>query len=164
MVKGVVFGKFYPPHLGHKYLIDSALKQADILTVVVTVKKGQKIPGSLRAKWLAEMHPDVRVKLLHYTIADDDDEAWAAGTKGWIGYKPDVVFTSAEGWGDHYARLLGARHIVIDQGRKKFPVSGTMIRKNPQQYLEFLPQTVRGYFEEKIRKFGQEYKIEEKIL
>lgn len=165
MKKGVIFGKFYPLHAGHKYLIDTALSQVDLLTIVVTGKKGQKIPSRLRAKWLSYIYPTVKIKLIYHSIANDDDEKWASETTKWIGYKPDVVFTSEERWGDHYAALLGAKHVSVD--RKKFPVSGTMIRRNPVLFLKYLDPVVRKYFEAKIREAktrGAKYKIDERIL
>ena len=32
---GVVIGKFYPPHKGHEYLIETALQESDCVTVIV---------------------------------------------------------------------------------------------------------------------------------
>ena len=37
---GVVIGKFYPPHRGHKHLIDTAQAQADQVTVIVCDEDG----------------------------------------------------------------------------------------------------------------------------
>jgi len=34
---GFVFGKFYPPHLDHKHLIDSTRKQVDELIVMLAI-------------------------------------------------------------------------------------------------------------------------------
>ena len=34
-MRGVVIGKFYPPHKGHNYLIDTALKNSDEVDVLV---------------------------------------------------------------------------------------------------------------------------------
>ena len=52
---GVVIGKFYPPHRGHKYLIDAAAARVEQLTVVVCGKLEQLLPGELRAAWLREI-------------------------------------------------------------------------------------------------------------
>ena len=45
MTRGLVIGKFYPPHRGHKFLIDTALSQVDYLDVLVCVRAEQAIPG-----------------------------------------------------------------------------------------------------------------------
>jgi cytidyltransferase-like protein len=57
---GVVIGKFYPPHRGHKLLIDTASAASD-LTVIICEHPSQKISGALRQAWLQEIHPSVRV-------------------------------------------------------------------------------------------------------
>ncbi|MFN8514048.1 MAG: adenylyltransferase/cytidyltransferase family protein [Chloroflexia bacterium] len=53
---GVVIGKFYPPHRGHRYLIDTAAARVDHLTVIVCGKPEQLLSGELRAAWLREIH------------------------------------------------------------------------------------------------------------
>jgi HTH-type transcriptional repressor of NAD biosynthesis genes len=50
---GLVIGKFYPPHRGHKYLIDTAVAQCESVTVIVCWKKSQRISGVLRAQWIS---------------------------------------------------------------------------------------------------------------
>jgi HTH-type transcriptional regulator, transcriptional repressor of NAD biosynthesis genes len=64
MTLGLVIGKFYPPHRGHKHLIDSARRQCDRLIVMLLHHVSQKIPGELRKAWLEEIHPDCEIHLL----------------------------------------------------------------------------------------------------
>ena len=59
----LVVGKFYPPHLGHKYLIDAAKSKAEHLSVLVVDREEYKIPGELRASWIREIHPNVEVNI-----------------------------------------------------------------------------------------------------
>src|SRR5579872_188436 len=106
MTRGVVVGKFYPFHLGHQYVIDTALSRVDALTVIVTGKYGQIINPSIRASWIKKIYPKVKVKLVYHDIADNDDEMWAKKTIEWVGFKPDMVFTS-EHYGDHWAEQIG---------------------------------------------------------
>jgi cytidyltransferase-like protein len=61
MNRGLIVGKFYPPHKGHSFLIETALKQCDDLAIIVCVKKEETITGKLRAEWLQELHPQARV-------------------------------------------------------------------------------------------------------
>ena len=35
MKRGLVIGKFYPPHRGHKFLIETALNAVDHLDVLI---------------------------------------------------------------------------------------------------------------------------------
>ena len=114
--RGLVIGKFYPPHRGHKFLIDTASAQVDHLTVVVCGKDSQAIPARLRAAWLREIHPQVEVIEIVDTLGDDDSPGWAAHTREFLGYTPDVVFTS-EDYGDAYAHHLGCRHVLVDKAR-----------------------------------------------
>lgn len=64
MKRGLVVGKFYPPHRGHKFLIETALAQVDHLDIIVCVRLEQWIPGELRRQWLAEIHPTAHVRPL----------------------------------------------------------------------------------------------------
>ncbi|MCC2668080.1 MAG: cytidyltransferase-related enzyme, partial [Armatimonadetes bacterium] len=77
MTRGLVIGKFYPPHRGHKYLIDSGRAQVDELTVIICGKPDEVPAGELRAAWLQEIHPDARVLLVNDQLDPDDSQAWA---------------------------------------------------------------------------------------
>lgn len=154
--RGIVIGKFYPPHRGHKYLIDTARAQCEQVTVIVCWKKGQEISGVERARWIQRIHPDVEVKLLDDDrLADDDSKAWAENTLAVLGYVPDAVFTS-EAYGDPYASFMGAVHVLVDKERTFIPISGTMVRSDPIAYAEFLEPVVRAYFARRICVLGAE--------
>lgn len=154
--KGVVVGKFYPPHKGHKYLIDTARAQCEDLTVIVCWKKAQLISGVLRAKWIQEIHPDVHVMLLDDDrLSDDDSEGWAKNTVEVLGFVPDAVFTS-EAYGDPYASFMGCVHVLVDKDRTHIPISATMVRSDPVKYAEFLEPVVRAYFARRISVVGAE--------
>jgi HTH-type transcriptional repressor of NAD biosynthesis genes len=152
---GVVIGKFYPPHRGHKYLIDSAAARVDHLTVIVCGKPEQLISGERRAAWLRTIHPDVRVLAIDDCYPDDDSRLWAELTIGWLGGAPDVVFTS-EAYGENYARFLGCRHVEVDRARMAVPCSGTAIRADPLAQWAYLEPPVRGYFARRICVVGAE--------
>src|SRR5438874_1668554 len=151
--RGLVIGKFYPPHRGHKYLIDTAAARVDRLTVILCGKEGQTIPPELRAAWLREIHPGVEVMVIEDTLPEDDSRAWAEHTLSWLGYRPDVVFTS-EDYGDRYARFLGCRHVSVDRARRAVPCSGTAVRADPLGCWEFLEPPVRAYFAKRVCVLG----------
>lgn len=155
MKRGIVIGKFYPPHKGHKYLIEKGYSQVDELTVMVCEKKGQKISGKLRAAWLKEMVPQARVLVVDDCLSDDDSKGWADYTTKILGYTPDIVFTS-EDYGDAYARFMGAKHIQVDKQRKNVPISASQIRSNPLKYWDYLESCVRAYFAKRICVVGAE--------
>jgi len=152
----VVIGKFYPPHKGHKYLIDTALSQAENVSVLVCRVKDEMIPAGQRAEWLREIHPTAkRIMVVDAPLADDDSEGWAKATIEWLGYVPDAVFTS-EDYGDAYAKYMGCTHVLVDKPRIAFPISGTKMRANPLQNLAFLEPCVRAHFIKKICIVGAE--------
>jgi cytidyltransferase-like protein len=92
-VLGVAIGKFFPPHRGHKHLIDVASTQVERLVVIVCSKPADTIPGELRASWHREIHPDVEVIRIDDVYDPEDSAVWAANTTGWLGRAPDVAFT-----------------------------------------------------------------------
>lgn len=142
---GLVIGKFYPPHRGHKLVIDAAMAQARQVTVLVCDGAGQTIPAALRAAWLREIHPSVNVRVVPDELDPDDSQAWADATKRWLSFVPDAVFTS-EAYGDSYAHFLGSHHVLVDQFRLAAPVSGTAVRQNPLAHWDFLEPCVRAFF------------------
>jgi NadR type nicotinamide-nucleotide adenylyltransferase len=144
---GFVIGKFCPPHLGHDHLIKVAREQVDDLTIVVCGKKSQAIDPLLRLEWLTQAYPKARVLLLNQDSFDDtQEEAWTMATKAVLGTMPDLMFSS-ETYGDHYAQLLGCRHILVDKDRLTVPVSASKILENPREYQGFLLPEARSYFQ-----------------
>jgi len=68
----LVVGKFYPPHRGHKYLIETALSQSEHVTVFVFEKQDQIISGELRRSWIKATHPSAEVIVVDDNLPDDD--------------------------------------------------------------------------------------------
>lgn len=151
----VVVGKFYPPHAGHHYLINTALAHADHVTVMVCDTVGQTIPAKLRASWLKEAHPTADIRVIKDIGKDDDSVAWAAYTIQLLGYKPDAAFTSEE-YGTPWCKAMKCEHYLVDIDRKKYPVSGTKVRANPYAYWKFLSPPVKAYYAERICIVGAE--------
>jgi len=154
MTLGLVVGKFYPPHRGHKLLIATARAQVDRLVVILPHHPSQTIPGELRKAWLEEIHPDCEIHLVP-DVLDDDSRQWADFTLAHLGRAPDVVFTSEE-YGPRYAGFLGCRHVMVDQARQKVPCSGRMIRAAPLDHLNFLEPCVRAYYVRRVVLIGAE--------
>jgi NadR type nicotinamide-nucleotide adenylyltransferase len=154
MTLGLVVGKFYPPHRGHKHLIDTARAQCDRLIVVLPHHPSQKIPGELRKEWLEEIHPDCEIHLVPDEL-DNDSEQWAKWTIDYLGRSPDVVFTS-EDYGEPFARFMNCRHVMVDRERNTVPISGTKVRERPLEHLDFLEPCVRAYFVRRVVLIGAE--------
>lgn len=154
MTLGFVVGKFYPPHRGHKHLINIARSQVDRLVVMLAHHESQRIPGELRREWLQEIHPDCDVHLVP-DVLDDDSEQWARFTIAHLGRAPDVVFSS-EDYGPRFAAHMNCRHVMVDRQRVRVPVSGTAVRSDPLGHLDFLEPCVRAYFVRRVVLVGAE--------
>lgn len=152
---GLVIGKFYPPHRGHKLLIDVATAQSEQAVVIVCAKPTDTIPGELRGGWLQEIHPDARVMVIDDRYDENDSRVWAENTIRWLGRAPDAVFTS-EDYGDRYAELMGSKHISVDKPRGQVPISGTAVRQDPYAHWEFLEPPVRAWFTKRVCVLGAE--------
>jgi NadR type nicotinamide-nucleotide adenylyltransferase len=158
--RGLIIGKFMPPHAGHRFLIETAARRVRELTIILFTKKAEPVPGELRLRWLRAMARPHRV--IHvtdeYRVDYDDPAVWAF----WIRsirrvypQGPDLAFSS-EDYGDELARYLGARHVSVDPGRRRVPVSGTLVRSRPWRYWEFIPKEARPYFVQRIAIIGAE--------
>ncbi|WP_435018608.1 AAA family ATPase [Tundrisphaera sp. TA3] len=154
MTLGFIVGKFYPPHRGHKFLIDAARRQVDHLIVMVAHHPSQRIPGEMRKAWLERIHPDCDIRLVPDEL-EDDSRQWADFTVRYLGRAPDVVFTS-EDYGWKYAEFMGSRHVMIDRERSAVPISGTKIRSAPLDHLDWLEPCVRAYFVRRVVLVGAE--------
>ena len=74
--RGLIIGKFMPPHRGHQFLIETASKLVDELTIILFTKSTEPIPAQLRVEWLRTLANPHRV--IHVTDEhpiDFDDPA-----------------------------------------------------------------------------------------
>lgn len=153
--RSLVIGKFYPPHRGHRYLIDTAVRQSTSTTVLVCDAPGQFISAQQRATWIRELHPTADVRVIPDIGHDDDSQLWADYTRQFLGWAPDAVFSS-EDYGPVYASLMGSRHVMVDRERTTVPISGTQVRENPLAAWPYLEACVRAYFTKRICILGAE--------
>lgn len=167
---GLVVGKFYPPHAGHHFLIDTARANCKRLTVAVVDTAGENPPGPLRQKWIQETHPDLNVVLVRGEPEFDNDSEWwahkAGSLCGHTGYGqpvryPNVVFTSEDygnTWAGAITRLARqyCHHHLVDRSRHLNPISGTAVRENPFLYWSQLEPCVREFYTKRVLFIGGE--------
>ena len=159
--RGMLLGKFLPPHQGHCYLANFASQFVDHLSIVVGTLPTEPIPGALRYQWMQDLFPKAEVIHLDKVLPQDPSEhpdfweIWTRELTAILPQLPDVVFAS-EPYGHKVAEVLGARFIPVDFGRKAVPTSGTAIRENPFQHWDFIPPAVRPYFLKRVCLFGPE--------
>lgn len=155
MKKGLVIGKFYPPHRGHSYLIEYAAQRVDELTVLICDHPNYHIPAAQRQAWLQQMHPTAEIQIIPDIEKDDDSTAWAKHTLNFLGYKPDVVFSS-EDYGVTWANEMGSAHQMVDRERTHIPISATRVRKDVLREWEFINPVVRSNFAIRVCVLGAE--------
>lgn len=163
-VRGMILGKFLPPHRGHQLLCDFARHYVDELAIVVGTLPTEPIPGDLRHAWMQELFPDSRVLHLDQVLPQYPEEAetpeifwqlWRQSLKSILPWPVDYVFAS-EDYGLRLAAELGAQFLPVDAPRGLVPVSGTAIRQDPMKHWDYLPGPVRPWFVRRVCLFGPE--------
>lgn len=174
---GLIIGKFYPPHAGHRFLIRAAAASCARVTVVVMGADVESIPLGTRVAWLrvtsadpahasATDHTGVAVVGIvdNLEIDFDSDDAWdghvalmrsALTTSPHRAVPVDAVFTS-EPYGGELARRFSAADVRLDPSRATFAVSGTAVRADPVGHWGLLDQSVRGWLARRVVVVGAE--------
>jgi len=137
---GLFLGKFAPLHKGHQHVIETALDECDEVIVLIYETSVTNIPLSVRAGWIENLYPTVRVikvwdsmeELPHahphdrtYEISEEEC------AKKILGGTKITHFYSSEYYGEHMSAAFGAIDRRIDMNRSAVPVSATQIRDNP---------------------------------
>jgi NadR type nicotinamide-nucleotide adenylyltransferase len=171
---GFIVGKFYPPHAGHHYLIDTAIKECDKVVVLVAWSDVESINGWDRADWLRERHPEAQI--LHvrdnHPVDYNDDTAWDNHVKvfseaiaGWEKANQFSVnrFYSSELWGAQMAEMLSHRdgrkevtNHIVDVSRDAIPVSATKVRDDLHGMWQYLIPPVRSSLLKRVVILGGE--------
>ena len=154
-MRSIVIGKFYPPHSGHHYLIEYALERSDQVTVLVCDSPAYKIPANDRRRWLQTVHPKADVQIIPDLDDDTNSKRWAAHTLEFLGYTPDVVFSS-ESYGPPYAAAMNTNHRMVDQRRIHVPINATRVRANVAAEWQYLHPAVRSDLAKRIVVVGAE--------
>jgi HTH-type transcriptional regulator, transcriptional repressor of NAD biosynthesis genes len=148
---GLIVGRFNPPHLGHSFMIDWAAARCEELVVFVNTRNGEAVPGELRAQWLGDLHPDVRVIEVRHNLDTnfDDEDLWTKWMdlfrQRWpLAEGPHAVFSS-DGYVSEIARRFGVDSVSVDPQRSTVPISATIIRDDPAAHLDCVAPAVREW-------------------
>ena len=151
MRRGLVFGKFMPLHRGHQLLIDTAFSECDDVTIViydsVVSDNPKNMPIQKRLGWVKDLYPQAKnILALDDPLRDNPDrdkpeyaQLYADQILSILG-EFDRVYTSEINYSD-FAKMLGAHHTIVDSAGKSIPVSGTLIRKDIEEYIRELSYT-----------------------
>ncbi|QTN27634.1 AAA family ATPase [Rhodoferax sp. AJA081-3] len=169
---GLVIGKFYPPHLGHEYLIRSAALHSRAVTVAVLGSSAESLSIARRVQWLQSAFadsPHVRVigAVDDVPVNYGDEGIWRAhvnimreavalADKTCAPLPPvDAVFTS-EPYGDRLASYFQCAHVCLDHSRALYPTSGTAVRSSVPGQWHMLSPTVQAGLAMRVVVLGAE--------
>ena len=171
--RGLVVGRFYPPHAGHAVSVGAAADACARVAVVVRAAPTDTIPLRLRVDWLREEHRDLR----HVEVVGVPDPSGPGGPRrreelvGTVhaaltalavahGRSPaesgiDAVFSS-ERHGEDLARRLGAEHVYVGRRRAGVRVSGSDVRRDVAAHWHHLGAAVRAWLTRRVVVVGAE--------
>lgn len=164
---GLVLGKFYPFHMGHQYLIDTALSECDRVHVMVCSLKREAIKGIDRFLMVQNNYnANINVRVINCNDENPQypnecettdifyNDFWVPTVRKHVP-DLDVIFTSEE-YGDEFASYLGCEHVLVDIKRETYPISGTAVRTNVFESWDLLPASTRRYFQKRVCVVGPE--------
>jgi HTH-type transcriptional repressor of NAD biosynthesis genes len=172
-----VFGKFYPLHTGHIYLIQRACSQVDELHIIMghddprdrelfeNSAMSQQPTVSDRLRWLLQTFKYQKNIRIHSFNEEGIEpyphgwDVWSEGVKTFLaqqGIEADCVYTSEAPDAPMYQQHLGIEAVVIDPSRSFMSISGGQIRQDPFRYWEYIPTEVKPFFVRTVAVLGGE--------
>jgi len=168
---GFTIGKFAPLHKGHQYLIEKGLKEMDQFYVIIYETKVTKVPIETRANWIKQIYPTITLIYAKnppsqygldeqsVKIQMDYLKELVKGIKMTHFYNSEPYgtfvardllvkgikmthFYNSEPYGKFVARDLKIQEVQVDRKRRKYPISGTAIRKEIEKNENYIEQIV----------------------
>jgi len=172
---GMYGGKFAIPHMGHVFCMTMASTMVDELHVIVSYdedyeknvlfkdSKLEHASYTQRVRWWTEITnhlPHVHIHAV-YETNNGQFESWQKGAEGIkkaIGKPITHVFSSESAYTEFFNKLYPeAEHVIIDEDRKKYPISATKLRtEGVYKYWDLLPEPVRRHYVKKVVIIGTE--------
>lgn len=155
MTKGVILGKFMPPHEGHVALVRTATHLVDCLTIVLACSDTDPIPADVRKGWMEALFPKAKVILHMGAPLPTNDPAWAGIIRA---LHPDPIdrVIGSEPYLVELATALNAQHFILDPMWMAFPANSTDIRCDPFGNWQSLPSHVRPWYQKRLTIVGPE--------
>ncbi|MDQ0592214.1 HTH-type transcriptional repressor of NAD biosynthesis genes [Chryseobacterium ginsenosidimutans] len=164
-MKGFVFGKFYPFHIGHQKMIEFALEKGSV-TVLVCAEEKEIIDGNIRKEWIRETfrnNKNLKVKVFKYTennfpntsVSDwEISKIWSEVFKEY--FKDEDFLVTSEEYGEMLSMIMDIDHFMFDENRESIQISASEIRENLFENWNYLPLSVQKYFALKVVFLGTE--------
>lgn len=153
----VVFGKFWPLHLGHTALIADAVARS--LRTLVFVNDGMEdVPATVRIGWVKEEFPDADVRSCPDLCGHDTSECTPFCSKRYASWlienfgRVDAVF-SGESYGDLLSLELGATSM---RRPRDLSISGRKIRANLVGGWNLMSPPARAWYCRRVVVVGAE--------
>lgn len=157
---GAFVGKFYPPHIGHVWVVDNAIKNLDEVYVIISeneirnddIKENQnfnKINAELIKSWFEkhyENNPKIKVAIFNETGLKpypEDRDVWAEKFKKEF---PTVNVKIADEGYREYNKEYFPEYEFYPIERDVIPIHSTEIRKNLEKNYDFLIDEAKEYF------------------
>lgn len=177
MKTGVIFGRFFPVHVGHlDFIMEASCKVSKLYVVLCSDSKNdtqfaqetsfRKIPNPKdRLRFLKNLLKyQENIQVLH--MVEDKIPSYPNGWQDWsnevkalfatLPNHPDVMFTNDKDDVADYQKYLGLEVEFLKKDRKQFPISGKEIRMNPYLNWDFIPNEVKPFFALKVAIVGGE--------
>lgn len=181
-ITGLVVGKFCPLHIGHEFVIKTALRQCEKVIIISYTSEDYGYSSTVRENWLRGLDVDqsrLDIHVIDHLVWMNDSAPDSVHRHFCAEYLVDTlettvqaVFTSESygaGFADYLSRYftqtfinrpIVVDHVMVDYDRQTYPISGTELReklsKDDFSKLRFLPVTVRKSFIRKVLFLGGE--------
>lgn len=144
---GFTIGKYAPYHIGHKFLIETALKNMDEFYVVVYDTPELNIKMEDKIKWVQRDFPKVKILKAYnspkqYGLDGESVKIQMEYLCKIIEGIPVTHFYSSEDYGKYVAKYLGIQNVVVDKERKIFNVRASDIRNDVEKFKMYLNDEV----------------------
>lgn len=155
--KGVILGRFMPPHEGHVALVRTASYLVHKLTIVLAAADTDPIPPAIRKSWMEDLFPESVV-----IVANNGPDQLPTNNPEWAriirGFHPEPIdrVIGSEGYFVDLAKALNAQHFILDPMWMAYPANSIEIRNDPFGHWQSIPDKVRPWFQKRLTMVGPE--------
>ncbi len=159
MRRGLITGRFMPPHAAHLALIRAARALVDELTILVCWLPDDPIAGGVRLQWMQALLPDCRIVGHGGPVPDG---AGAADTITALHPEPIDYLFAGDGFAAPLAEALGALFVPLGGrvlGMAHDPLWGLVsdaVRADPAGHWRYLPPPVQAHYRRRVCLHGAE--------